>query len=246
MNLNARAITMIVVAAVLGAVLGGGVGYYLASTSKPYYRAEMTLALLPGPGVTPDQISNYWEALSRGQAPRIAAEVLNQKRWIEPAAKAAGFDADSIGITAGVVTDTTLITVGGEAPSAAGAEAAATAAVTAATPLAQSVSGPFVLQVVQPAEGTAKSLTTPPGQTIAVATLAGLVVGAGLGFLVARRRPAAVASRPGQPSSPHPVPAAPVRSAPPQNRPGPPRQAMPPGQGQLRPGAAPVLPRPDR
>lgn len=244
MNLNRRAVLMIALVALVGALLGAGVGLYLASTSKPYYRAETELAMLPGPDVPADQISNFWEALSRGQAPRIAAEVLNQPRWIAPAAQAAGFGADSITLTAGVVTDTTLITVGGGAPSAAGAEAAVNAAVQAATPLAQSVSGPFVLKVVQPADGTAKSLTTPSWQKVAIATLAGLVAGAGIGFLFARRRPASAAT----PAVGRPAAAGPSPAGPPQGRPAPQQQrpAAPVGPGQLRPGAAPVLPRRDR
>lgn len=233
-KLTVRAAAMIALIGVVGAMIGVAVGLYLARTGKPWFRAEMELALLPGPDVPPAEISNYWEALARGQAPRIAAEVLDQPRWIPGAAQAAGVEEGAVLITAGVVTDTTLITVGGEAPSAEAAEAAVTAAVAEATPLAQSVSGPFVLQVVQPAQGTAVSQTTPASQVVSVAGLAGLVVGAGAAVLVVRRR----SGTPAAPTGPgvqggrgplHPGPA-PYRPAP--------RQDGPPGRPPVgvRPG----------
>ena len=218
-----RALLTVAVAALVGALLGAGVGYYLASSTKAFYRAEVELALLPGPNVSAEQISNYWEALARGQAPRVAAEVLNQPRWRGPAAAAAGVDQGSVTIDAGVVTDTTLITVGVGAPTAAGAEKGVMAVVAEATPLAQQVSGPFALQVVQPAEGTAKLLTTPNGQVVAIAALAGLAVGAGAGLIIVRRRPRTrvVAppprfrpAAPPLPRDPHPVVPDPSRMRP--------------------------------
>ena len=204
-----RAVLTVAIVAVLGALLGAGVGAYLAATTKPFYRATIELALLPGASVPPEQISNYWEALARGQAPRVAAEVLNQPRWKAAAAKGAGVGVDSITIDAGVVTDTTLITVGVGAPTATAAEQGVTAAVREATPLAQQVSGPFVLQVVQPADGTAKSLTTPGGQVVAISALAGLAVGAGVGVFLSRR--AGGGSRQPAPAPPRPGPQAPQR-----------------------------------
>jgi hypothetical protein len=243
-KLNVRAAAIIALLGIVGALVGVAVGLYLARSGKPWFRAEMELALLPGPDVPAEEISNYWEALARGQAPRIAAEVLDQPRWIPGAAQAAGVDEGAVLITAGVVTDTTLITVGGEAPSAEAAEAAVTAAVTEATPLAQSVSGPFVLQVVQPAQGTAASQTTPDSQVVAVAGLAGLVVGAGAAVLFVRRRGAGPRSAPNPPigggqggGGLRPGPA-------PQHPQGPPHQDGPPGRPPvgLRPGAAPLSP----
>jgi hypothetical protein len=240
---SVRAAAIVALLGIVGALVGVAVGLYLARTGKPWFRAEMELALLPGPDVPAEEISNYWEALARGQAPRIAAEVLDQPRWIPGAAKAAGVEEGAVLITAGVVTDTTLITVGGEAPSAEAAEAAVTAAVTEATPLAQSVSGPFVLQVVQPAQGTAVSQTTPDSQVVAVAGLAGLVVGAGAAVLFVRRRPG---ERPAAPNVPTGGPGGGgLRPGPaPQRHPGPPRQDGPHGRPPvgLRPGAAPLSP----
>jgi hypothetical protein len=242
--LNARAVVTILLTGIIGAMLGVGVGLYIANMEKPWYRAEMQLALLPGPDVPPDQISNYWEALSRGQAPKIAAEVLDQPRWNPAAAKAADVSEDSVLITAGVITDTTLITAGGEAPSAQAAEAAVTAAVQEATPLAQSVSGPFVLEVVQPAQGTAVSQTTPASQVIALAGLAGAVVGVGASLLFVRRRAARPAVRG--------TSGAPIQHGQPPRAPAPPLGPRPDGHnahpphGGLRPGPAPVAPQRDR
>jgi len=238
--LNARAVVTILLSGIIGAMLGVGVGLYIAHMEKPWYRAEMQLALLPGPDVPPDQISNYWEALSRGQAPKIAAEVLAQPRWTPTAAKAANVSEDSVLITAGVITDTTLITAGGEAPSAQAAEAAVTAAVQEATPLAQSVSGPFVLQVVQPAQGTAVSQTTPASQVISLAGLAGAVVGVGASLLFVRSRASRGTAR-------GPV-GAPVQHGQPPRPQAPPlghNNALP-QHGGLRPGPAPLAPQRDR
>jgi xanthosine utilization system XapX-like protein len=244
-KLNVRAAAIIALLGIVGALVGVATGLYLARTGKPWFRAEMELALLPGPDVPAEEISNYWEALARGQAPRIAAEVLDQPRWAAGAAQAAGVEEGAVLITAGVVTDTTLITVGGEAPSAEAAEAAVTAAVTEATPLAQSVSGPFVLQVVQPAQGTAVSQTTPDSQVVAVAGVAGLVVGAGAAVLFVRRRgsttgAAAPTPRPGGGQSGGGLRPGPA----PQRPPAPHRQDGPPGRPPvgLRPGAAPLSP----
>jgi hypothetical protein len=243
--LNARAVVTILLTGIIGALLGVGVGVYIANMAQPWYRAEMQLALLPGPSVPPEEISNYWEALSRGQAPRIAAEVLDQPRWIPAAAKAADVSEGSVLITAGVITDTTLITAGGEAPSAEAAEAAVTAAVQEATPLAQSVSGPFVLQVVQPAQGTAVSQTTPASQVIALAGLAGAVVGVGASLLFVRRRAAKDAARgPGGGSGQRGL--APRAPLPPQAPPRPDGHGVHPQRGGLRPGPAPVAPQRER
>lgn len=231
-----RTVLTVAVASLVGLLLGAGVGFYLATTTKPFYRAEMELALLPAASVQAEFISNYWEVLARGQAPRVAAEVLNQPRWREQAAAAAGVDRASVSLDAGVVTDTTLITVGVGAPSGVGAERGVKAAVEAATTLAQEVSGPFELRVVQPAEGTAKLITTPGSQVIAIAGLAGLAVGAGAGLLWLRRRKPAAPARPA-PRAQSPRPAAP--------RPRPMEQGQPQGQpqqGQPQP-VQPRLPR---
>jgi hypothetical protein len=115
-----------------------------------------------------------------------------------------------------------------------------TAAVQEATPLAQSVSGPFVLQVVQPAQGTAVSQTTPASQVIALAGLAGAVVGVGASLLFVRRRAARPAARPlGAPLQAPRSPAPPLGPRPDAHN------ARPP-HGGLRPGPAPVAPQRDR
>ena len=178
----------VVVTALLGALVLSAVAFAVLAQTPPRYRAETQVALLPSPRVAPERIADYWEALSRGQAGRIAAEVLAQRRWQGPAAQAAGVPASSLEITAGVVADTSLINVGVVAGSPQAAEAAAAAVVQEATPVVEQVSGPFTLQVVQAADGSGKYVGAPAYQVYAVAAGAGLLIGGGLGMAWGRRR----------------------------------------------------------
>jgi hypothetical protein len=186
--LSRRALLAILIAGVLGAALFGIVGLSATAVVEKRYRAEMELALTPGPQAVPELISDYWEALSRGQASRIAAEVLNHRRWREPAAGAAGLRPEKISVTSGVIADTSLITVGVEAPSAEAAETAVESLVREAAPTAEQISGPFTLQVVQPAAGGAVLVSMPRWQTLGIYVLAGGMVGVGSMLLVQRRR----------------------------------------------------------
>ncbi len=153
---------------------------------SPRYRAETEVALLPGAHVPPEELASSWEALSRGQAARIAAEVLHQRRWIAPAAQSAGVPPTSISITAGAIADTSLITVGVEAGSPRAAEQAADSLVREARPVVEQVSGPFVLQILQAAAGGATPIGIPLVELLAVAGAAGLLIGSGGALLVMR------------------------------------------------------------
>ncbi len=268
-SLSRRAVVATVVAGIVGAVLAGAAGLYVATVADKRYRAEMELALTPGPGTPPDRISDYWEALSRGQASRIAAEVLSHRRWRDPAAAAAAVRPQEITVTSGVIADTTLITVGVEAPSARAAEVAVDSLVREAAPTAERISGPFTLQVVQTAAGGAVLVSTPRWQTLIVSVLAGVMVGSGSMLLVQRaraRRPAAPprasasAGDTGRKQPVTPAPAvggsdrqavpAPQPSAPPSAGPqperlrnsGPPRPKPAPAAKAERPSPAPAAP----
>lgn len=184
-RLDKRVVLLVVVAGLIFAVVAMVASVTLAYEA-PRYRAETEVALLPGRNVPPQELVTSWEALSRGQAARIAAEVLHQRRWIAPAAQSAGVPPASISITAGAIADTSLVTVGVEAASPQAAEEAATALVREARPVVEQVSGPFVLETLQPADGSASPTGTPLDQLLAVAGAAGLLIGSGGTLMVIR------------------------------------------------------------
>jgi hypothetical protein len=198
-KLSRRAQVGVVLAAIAGAVISVGVAYGILANAEPRYRAETQVALLPERNTPPVDLSNYWEALSRGQAARIGAEVLGQRRWLAPAAQAAGVPVSSIKLSAGAVADTTLIDVSLEAGSATAAETALNTAVREARPVVEDVSGPFALEVVQSADGSAQKLGVASKQLFAAVGAAGLMTGGGLALMAVRRRPAAAKSRPAPP-----------------------------------------------
>jgi hypothetical protein len=250
-RLGTREFLLVAVVGVLCAVLAFGVASVSLAVQETRYRAEAQLALLPGPLVPPQEIADSWEALNRGQAARIAAEVLGQLRWRAAAAQAAGAPPESITVTAGAVADTSLIDLGVEAGSPQAAEQAADALIREARPVVEQVSGLFVLEVLQPPDGTAARVGTPPGQLLAVTGVAGLLLGGGGALVVIRQR---VARRTGQiapgtgrhdsyPDS-HPDD---HRPPPPQRRTGPPpprpaNGAALPNRTPHRPGSAPTPP----
>ncbi|WP_219416028.1 hypothetical protein [Pseudonocardia nigra] len=187
-KLSGRALLVVVVVGIVCALAGASAAYLVLSSQEPRFRAETQVALLPARNTPPEDLSNYWEALSRGQAARIAAEVLGQRRWLGPAAQAAGVATESIRLAAGAVADTTLIDVSMEAGSAAAAEIGLDTAVREARPVVEEVSGPFALEVVQSAAGSAEELGVASNQLIAVAGATGLLIGGGLALMVLRRR----------------------------------------------------------
>lgn len=164
---------------------------YLVGSAEPTYRAQAQVALVPAPGIPAEEVPSYWEALGGGQAGSIAAEVLQQPQWAEQAAAAAGVDPATLAVTAGVVNATSLIDVTAETTSPEGAEAALDALIAAATPTVQKVSGPYALDIVQPADGTAEPAGVSATQLLIVVFAGGLLVGSGIALLItrARRRP---------------------------------------------------------
>lgn len=189
-TLSGRNLVAVVLTGLILAVAAVGAATVALSFSEPRYRAEMQLALLPGPRVPPEEVADYWEALSGGQAARIGAEVLGQRRWVTPVAQAAGVGEQPIRVTSGAIADTSLINVTVEAGSAQAAERAADALFREARPLVEQVSGPFVLEVVQPAAGTAAATGPPRSQLLAVVGAAALLIGSGVALLVVRQRAA--------------------------------------------------------
>ncbi|MEQ6901080.1 Wzz/FepE/Etk N-terminal domain-containing protein [Nocardioides sp. YIM 152588] len=178
---------------VAGALLGI-VAAAVVGEAPPRYLATATLAMTPAEGTRPAEIGGRWEVLSGGQATRTAAAVLGQQTWLDEAASRAGTEAADLGLEAGAVPDTTLITM---RLTAGGEEAAATAlasVIDQASDQAASVSGPFALVVVEEPSSTELASLAGGWQRTFVLTLAGGLVGYGLGLaltrLLARRGPA--------------------------------------------------------
>ncbi|SDH06260.1 lipopolysaccharide biosynthesis protein [Pseudonocardia oroxyli] len=182
----------------LGLVLGLA-GAYFYTSGPQTYRAHAVLAMLPGPSVSTTEQAGVWEVLSRGQATRTGAIVLNQPQWLDRAADRVGVAPRSLTLAAGAVPDTTLIDVTLDAATPDVAERALTAVLLEASGPAAEVSGPFALDVIQPAAGTAEPLAASPTPTFLGLGLGGALVGVGLGFLlerVLRRRAARKATEP--------------------------------------------------
>jgi hypothetical protein len=200
-----------VAAGILGAVLASGLALLIMSTSAPSYRAESEVAILPSATIPPDQIPDFWEALSRGQVARTSAEVLGQPQWLADAARTVGRPPSALSLTSGVIPDTTLIKLTLEADSAPVAERALRVVIERGSPLASLASGPFVLVTIQEPEGTATPVGAVLGQLLPLAAVAGLLVGVGIALLISRGRSLmasfGIAERPGHtPSTPPQAP----------------------------------------
>lgn len=187
-GLSRKALLVIAATGLVTALLALLVTHLVVGSAQPTYRATTQVALVPAPTVPAEQVPSYWESLAGGQAATIGAEVLKQTQWLAPAAQAANVSPADVTVTAAATASTSLITVTVTTTSPQGAEAAATALVTAATPTVQQVSGPYVLQVAQPAAGTAVSAGIPEGQLLMVVFAGGLFIGAGVALVVARAR----------------------------------------------------------
>jgi PST family polysaccharide transporter len=169
----------------LGLLLGLAGAFFL--TSGPLtYRAHAVLAMLPAPSVSATEQAGVWEVLSRGQATRTGAIVLNQPQWLDQAAQQVGLAPEKLTMTAGAVPDTTLIDVTLDAPTPQVAERALTTVLARASDQAARVSGPFALDVIQPAAGTAEPLASSPVPTYLGLGLGGALIGVGVAFLLER------------------------------------------------------------
>jgi hypothetical protein len=176
------------VVAVLGAagVICGVLAAHFVTTGADRYMARATLAMVPAPEVPPEDALDYWEVLNRGQATRSAAIALEDSRWLEGVASAAGASAAALSFTAGAIPDTTLITVTMTANSPEAAETSLDTLLTEAIPVAATVSGPFRIEPITEIYGSASSMSPDRLQVVATLGIAGLLIGAGVGLLISR------------------------------------------------------------
>jgi hypothetical protein len=179
---------LIAVFALIGALLGAGLGA-VAAPGASRYVAAANVALLPGPEVTLVQASDFWEVLTRGQVTRTAAIVYDDPRWLSPAADAAKVSRDDLTLTAAALPDTTILTVTVTAPSAEAAASALNNVLVTATPEVSSLATPYFVKVLWPPQGSASAEPSPSRmQVVAGGALGGLLVGGGIGWFLSRRR----------------------------------------------------------
>lgn len=179
---------LIAVLAVLGAVLGAGIGVF-AVAAPSRYSASADVAFLPAPNLTTVEASDFWEVLTRGQVTRTAAIVYDDPRWLPSAADAAKVPRDDLTLEAVALPDTTMLTVTVSAGSAGAAEAALNNVLTTATPEVSSLVAPYFVKVLWPPEDSAWPEASPGRLQLAAAgALGGFLIGAGIGWLVQRRR----------------------------------------------------------
>ncbi|MCG7596286.1 hypothetical protein [Mycobacterium sp. PSTR-4-N] len=179
---------VVAVLALIGAVLGALVAV-LAVPGASRYSASANVALLPAPGLTTAEASSFWEVLTRGQVTRTAALVYDDPRWLSPAADAAKVPRGELSMTAAALPDTTILTVTVTGPSAQAAETALGSVLTVATPEAASLATPFDVKVLWPQQNSAyPEPAAGRTQVAAVGAFGGALLGAGVGWLLQRRR----------------------------------------------------------
>lgn len=174
--------------ALIGAILGAGLGAVAAPTASRYI-AEANVAFVPAPQLTMVEASDFWEVLTRGQVTRTAAIVYDDSRWLSPAATAAKVSPDDLTLTAAALPETTILTVTVTASSAKAAETALYNVLVAATPEVSSLAAPYFVKVLWPPENSAHPEPSPGRTQVAAAgAVGGLLAGGGFGWLILRRR----------------------------------------------------------
>lgn len=178
----------VIVCALIGAVLGAGLGFKLAPNPQRY-EISAKIGLMPAANLTTEKASAFWEVLTRGQVTRTAAVLYGDHRWLPTAAKAAQVHSSELRLTAMALPETTFVEVTVEAGSAAAAEAALTDVLNTATPEVTSVIIPYAVKILWPPPNSARAVAAPSGTQVAAAgAFGGLLLGAGIGWFVARSR----------------------------------------------------------
>ncbi|ODU04138.1 MAG: hypothetical protein ABS81_11465 [Pseudonocardia sp. SCN 72-86] len=192
-----RAMLSALTFAVIAALVTALITELVVGLTRPAHRAVSQVALVPAPTLPTDQVGTYLRALRSGPAVFTTSAILQQPQWAVAAATAAETTPDQVEIAVGVVAETNLITVAATTTSPLGAEAAANALVQAAAPTIAQTSGPYALQIVQPAGGTAVSARSLDLWLLLAVVLGGAAVGGGTTLMVIRARSGAGLSRSG-------------------------------------------------
>jgi capsular polysaccharide biosynthesis protein len=181
-----RRIIIVAAIALIGAVLGAGLGA-IAAPTPDRYTVSANVVMVPPTDLTTAESSSFWDVLTGGQVTRTAAIVYDDARWLPSAAKAAGVPQSDLTVTAAALPDTTVATVTVTAGSSAAAEAALNDVLTTAAPEVAAVTAPFQAKVL-PTQGSAQPVYVPGRTQVAAAgALAGLLVGGSIGWFLVRR-----------------------------------------------------------
>ncbi|MEJ3652906.1 hypothetical protein WEH80_07975 [Actinomycetes bacterium KLBMP 9759] len=152
------------------------------------YRAQSVVVLAPGANTAQGENASQWESLGGGTQSQIAAAIFALPKFQDAAAAAAGVDPDKLSVSATVTEGTVLINIKVDAPTAAAAETAADKVVELARPEIVASIGPYQVNPVQPASGTAIPAGIPAGQMLVVVFIGGLLLGSGVALVVTRAR----------------------------------------------------------
>lgn len=180
--LRARTRLLVATLAISGLLVGGLTAFLTSRHER--FSAQATLAMLPGPEVPPEAALGFWEVLNRGQATRTAAMTLEDPRWSGAMSQETGILASEFTLSAAAIPETTLIEVSLQTSSAWAAERGLRTVITDGVPFAEKVSGPFTIETVS--VEYARALSPSLIQQIGAFGLAGLLIGAGAGFLISR------------------------------------------------------------
>lgn len=180
--LEARTRLLVATLAIIGLLVGSLTAFLTLRHER--FIAQATLAMLPAPEVPPEAALGFWEVLNGGQVTRTAAMTLRDPRWLGAMSMETGVLASEFTLSAAAVPDTTLIEVSLQTSSAWAAERGLSTVIRDGVPFAEKVSGPFTIETVSVEYGSDQSLSPSLIRQIGAFGLAGLLVGAGAGFLV--------------------------------------------------------------
>lgn len=180
MTSRTRRAWIVAATTVLGALTGAGAGTALAD-APARYESTATVAVVPAAGLPDDLAADFWQVLSEEQVVRTAATIYGSDQWALEAARALDVPPSEVVLSASALVDTTLVEVTVETDSAATSDAALATVLGSASTAASTILAPFVISeaAVRPAE-TARGAS--PAQLVGVATVAGALVGAGIGL----------------------------------------------------------------
>ncbi|MDV7999969.1 hypothetical protein [Rhodococcus sp. IEGM 1408] len=198
---------IVAVAALIGALAGAGAGAALTGDSARY-ESTATVAIVPASDLAEDLAADFWQVLSEEQVVRTAATIYGNGQWAADAARALGVPGSEVELSATALVDTTLVEVSVQSGSTGTADAALAMILGSAGTSATEILQPFVISQasVQPAA------TARPGATmqlLGASAVAGALVGAGAGLVLAgirRRDRDGVDPAPGSPGPRGPEP----------------------------------------
>lgn len=186
MNSHSRTAWIVVTMAVVGSLLGLGVGAHL-TTGSERFEATAKIAIVPAANLPEDLAADFWQVLSEGQIVRTAATIYENELWVNATADELGVPSSELALTASAMVDTTLVEVSVESDSAETSDVALTMVLADAGVSAAEILHPFVISEasMQPAAPARPGAAV---QIIGATAVAGAMAGAGIGIVGSRFR----------------------------------------------------------